>query len=134
MRFSLIPREMKFFDLFDEITTVLHRAARKFLDMLTHFDNLSARGIDIKKEEEDCDAIIERMLKALDRTFITPFDREDIHTLATTMDDIMDNLEETAHRFEVFRIDKPTRAAIQLARIIKDCTEHIEQGVKQLRN
>src|SRR5262245_51831346 len=134
MRFSLIPRETKFFDLFDEITAVLSRASAKFLDMMTRFDDLAARGIDIKKDEEDCDAIIERMLKALDRTFITPFDREDIHSLATRMDDIMDNLEETAHRFEVFRIEKPTRAAIQLARIIKDCTEHIEHGVKQLRN
>jgi predicted phosphate transport protein (TIGR00153 family) len=134
MRFSLIPREMKFFDFFDEVAVVISRAAGKFLDMLTNFDSLPARGIDIKKDEEDCDAIIERMLKALDRTFITPIDREDIHTLATTMDDIMDNLEETAHRFEVFRIDKPTRAAIQLARIIKDCTDHLEHAIKQLRN
>src|ERR1051325_8356571 len=118
MRFSLIPREMKFFDLFDEIMVLMRRAAGRFLDMLTNFDNLAACGIDLKKDEEECDAIIERTLKALDRTFITPIDREDIHTLATTLDDIMDNLEETAHRFEVFRVDKPTRAAIQLARII----------------
>ncbi len=134
MRFSLIPREMKFFDLFDEIMVVMHRAARRFLDMLTNFDNLPARGIDLKKDEEECDSIIERTLKALDRTFITPIDREDIHTLATTLDDIMDNLEETAHRFEVFRVDKPTRAAIQLARIIRDCTEHLEKAIKLLRN
>ncbi len=134
MRFSLIPRETKFYDLFDEITAVLVRSAGKFLEMITKFDDLASRGIDIKKDEEACDAIIERTLKALDRTFITPFDREDIHTLVTTMDDIMDNLEETAHRFEVFRIGQPTRAAIQLARIIRDCAEHIEQGVKQLRN
>jgi hypothetical protein len=134
MRFSLIPRELKFFDMFDEVAAVLTRAAGKFLDMLTTFDNLAARGIDIKKDEEDCDAIIERMLKALDRTFITPIDREDIHSLATTLDDIMDNLEETAHRFEVFRIETPTRAAIQLARIIKDSVTHIEKAVRQLRN
>ena len=134
MRFSLIPRETKFFDLFDEIAAVLSRAAAKFLDMMTSFDNLPARGIDIKQDEEACDAIIERTLKALDRTFITPFDREDIHSLVTSMDDIMDNLEETAHRFEVFRIDKPTRAAIQLARIIKDCTRYIERGIHELRN
>jgi len=134
MRFSLIPRETKFFDMFDEIAVVLSRTAGKFMDMLTNFDSLAARGIDIKKDEEACDALIERTLKALDRTFITPFDREDIHSLATSMDDVMDNLEETAHRFEVFRIGGPTRAAIQLARIIKDCTSHIERGVKELRN
>ena len=134
MRFSLIPREMKFFDFFDEITAVLTRASGKFLDMLTNWDNLAARGIDIKKDEEDCDTIIERMLKSLDSTFITPFDREDIHTLATTLDDIMDNLEETAHRFEVFRIEAPTRAAIQLARIIRDSMVHLEKAIRQLRN
>lgn len=134
MRFSLIPREMKFFDLFDEVAAIITRAAGRFLEMLTNFDNLPARGIDIKKDEEACDLVIEKIIKALDRTFITPFDREDIHTLATTLDDIMDNLEETVHRFEVFRIDKPTRAAIQLARIIKDCTHYLEQALKELRN
>jgi predicted phosphate transport protein (TIGR00153 family) len=101
--------------------------------MLTDFDDLPVRGLDIKKEEESGDAIVQKILEALDRTFITPFDREDIHNLATRLDDVLDNLEETAHRFEVFRIEKPTRAAIQLASIVKECCQHLDQALRQLR-
>lgn len=134
MRFSLIPRETKFFDMFDEMAVTLTRASAKLLEMLTDFDNLPSRGLDMKEEEEKGDAIVEKILHALDQCFITPFDREDIHNLATTLDDVLDNLEETAHRFEVFRIEKPTRAAIQLAAIIKDSCQHLEQALRQLRN
>jgi predicted phosphate transport protein (TIGR00153 family) len=134
MRFSLIPREMKFYDMFDDMAATLTRAAGKFLDMLTAFDNLPGRGLELKQEEENGDALVEKILRALDKTFITPFDREDIHNLATTLDDVLDNLEETAHRFEVFIIGKPTRAAIQLAAIIKEACQHLEQAIRQLRN
>src|SRR5205814_1486742 len=96
-RFSLIPREMRFFDMFDEAAACLTRAAGKFLDMVTQFDRLAARSQEIKHEEGACDEIVGKIIKSLDRSFITPFDREDIHTLATAFDDILDNMEETAH-------------------------------------
>jgi uncharacterized protein Yka (UPF0111/DUF47 family) len=134
MRFSLIPREAKFFDLFDETAATLTRAAGKFLDMLTAFDNLADRSEDLKKEEGKCDEIIERIIKALDTSFLTPFDREDIHTLATSLDDVMDSMEETAHRFAVFRIERPTEASIALARIIHECCTHLQQAVRKCRN
>lgn len=134
MRFSLIPREKKFYDMFEEMAATLTHSATKFLDMLTSFDNLPARGLALKEEEEKGDRLVEKILGALDQTFITPFDREDIHNLTTTLDDVLDNLEETAHRFEVFNIDKPTRAAIQLASIIKDSCLDLEQAIRQLRN
>jgi predicted phosphate transport protein (TIGR00153 family) len=133
MRFSLIPRELKFFDMFDDIAATLTRASTKFLEMLTKFDSLPARGLDIKKEEETGDGLVEKTLKALDKTFITPFDREDTHNLVTRLDDVLDNLEETAHRFEVFRIEKPTRASIQLANIIKESAQHLEEAIHHLR-
>src|SRR5262249_53717212 len=65
--------------------------------------------------------------------FITPFDREDIHTLATSIDDILDNMEETAHRFAVFRIDKPTPETVNLAKIIQECCLHLEGAIRQCR-
>ena len=75
-------------------------------------------------EERACDEVVGRIIKALDRSFITPFDREDIHTLASKLDDVMDNMEETAHRFEVFHIDKPTPQAVALARMVQECCLH----------
>ena len=134
MRFSLIPREMRFFDMFDEAAQRLVVASGKFLQMVTVFDNLHERGVDLKQEEEACDQIVEKIIKALDRTFITPFDREDIHALATSLDDVMDNMEETSHRLEVFRIDRPTPEAIDLARIFNDCCGHLGQSLNHLRD
>src|SRR4051812_43632097 len=134
MRFSLIPREEKFFDLFDEAAAIITRAAGKFLDMVTEFDRLAARSNEIKLEEHACDEVVERIIKALDRTFITPFDREDIHTLATSLDDIMDNMEKTSYRLEVFRVEKPTPEAIELGRIIQESCTRVEAAIKLLRD
>jgi uncharacterized protein len=134
MRFSLIPRETKFFDMFDEFAGTLTRASGKFHEMVTTFDNLEVRSQEMKREEEACDASVEKIIMALDHTFITPFDREDIHTLATRLDDIMDNMEETSYRLAVFRVDKPTLAALELTRIIKDCCIRVENAVKLLRD
>src|SRR5437868_232573 len=122
MRFSLLPREMKFFDLFDEVAVILTRASARFLAMVTEWDRLGERSYELRQEEHACDEVVERVIKALDRSFITPFDREDIHTLATLLDDILDNMEETAHRLVVFRIEQPTSEAVVLARIIQDCS------------
>ena len=134
MRFSLIPREMKFFDLFDEVSTILTRASGKFLAMVTEWNRLSERSYELRQEEHACDEVVGRIIKALDRSFITPFDREDIHTLAALLDDVLDNMEETAHRFIVFRIDQPTSAAVVLARIIQDCCVHLAAAIQLSRN
>lgn len=134
MRFTLIPREMKFFDLFDDAVTILTGASDKFLNMVTQFDRLVERSNELKEAERNGDLAIERIIKALDRSFITPFDREDIHTLATSLDDVLDNMEETAHRFVVFRIEGPTPAAVAMARIVHECCVHLEQAVRLCRN
>jgi len=134
MRFSLIPREVKFFDMFDEFSGTLVQAGKKFHEMVTSFDKVEIRSHELKRDEDACDASVEKIIKALDRTFITPFDREDIHTLATSMDDIMDNMEKTAHRLEVFRIDRPTAEAVEMARIVMESCNRVEAAVKLLRD
>jgi predicted phosphate transport protein (TIGR00153 family) len=134
MRFSLLPREMKFFDLFDDVAAIVVRASGKFVAMVTEWNRLSERSYEIRQEEHACDEGIERIIKALDRSFITPLDREDIHTLASLLDDVLDNMEETAHRFVVFRIQQPTSEAVVLARIIQDCCVHLAEAIRLLRS
>lgn len=133
MRFSLIPREMKFFDMFDEAAVILVRASEKFAQMVSQFDRLAERSYELRQEEHACDDVVGRIIKALDRSFITPFDREDIHTLAGRLDDVLDNMEETSHRLEVFRIEKPTSEAMVLARIIQDCCTHLAGAIRLCR-
>jgi uncharacterized protein Yka (UPF0111/DUF47 family) len=162
MAFSLLPREVKFFDMFDEAAAILTRAAETFLDMVAKFERgagrgdsaihtpdrsgvmapLAANGTDrvaqqcekLRQEEHACDLVVGRIIKALDISFITPFDREDIHTLARRLDDVMDNMEETAHRFMIFRISKPTSEAVTLVRIVRDACGHIEKALRLCRS
>jgi predicted phosphate transport protein (TIGR00153 family) len=134
MSFSFIPRKTKFFDMFDEAAALLTRASGKFLALVTQFDHVADRANELRQEEHACDAVIGRIITALDRTFITPFDREDIHALATSLDDVMDSLEETAHRFAAFRVGTPTPAAVALARLIQQCCEHLEKAVRLCSN
>ena len=102
--------------------------------MLIEFDRLRARSNEIRFEENAADEVVGRIIQSLDTSFITPIDREDIHTLAASLDDVLDNMEETAHRFEVVRIDKPTPEAIAMARIIQECCLHLEQAIRLCRN
>ena len=134
MRFSWIPREVRFYDMLDEAIVVISRAAGKFVEMVTKFDKLDERARDLKNEEVKCDAVVERIIKALNVCFITPFDREDIHTLATSMDDVLDNMEETAHRIAVFRIAQPTPETVTLSRYILECCGHLEKAISLCRN
>jgi predicted phosphate transport protein (TIGR00153 family) len=134
MRFSLIPREMKFFDLFDEFTAILTRASDKFLALVTRWESLPERTAELRQDEHACDRLVDRLIDALDRSFITPFDREDIHNLAEALDDVMDNLEETAYRLEAFRVSRPTPAALSMAEIIRGSCEHLEKAVRLCRD
>jgi predicted phosphate transport protein (TIGR00153 family) len=133
MRFSFIPREQKFFDMFDEGVSVMTSASAKFLTMVKEYTELDARSNELKHLEGVCDEIVEHIILALDRSFITPFDREDIHALATSIDDVLDNLDETAHRFAVFRIDQPPPAMVQMATIIQECTLHLDYAIRHIR-
>src|SRR5262245_29284299 len=134
MRFSLIPRETKFFDLFDQVAALLTRASEEFVELVTKFDRLKDRTDDLKRDEFACDGLVATIITSLDQTFITPFDREDIHNLATALDDVMDNLEETAHRLEAFRIERPPEPAVELARIIHRCCVSLEQAIRLCRH
>jgi len=134
MRFSLIPREMKFFDLFDDAGARLTAAADKFLDLVVSFDDLAERAREMKREEEACDRVIRTILETLNRSFITPFDREDIHALVLSLDDVMDKMEETAHRFAVARTERPTPTAVELARIVQESCGHLRDALGLLRD
>jgi len=133
MRISLLPREEKFFDLFEEAAAIISRSSGKFLEMVTAFDRLKARSQELKLEEHACDEVVERIIKALDRSFITPFDREDIHSLAVRLDDVLDNMEETAHRLEIFRMARLTPQAVSMAEIIHQSCLHLEHAVRACR-
>jgi uncharacterized protein Yka (UPF0111/DUF47 family) len=129
----LMPREEKFFDLFDQAAEILVAASERFLEMLSAFDRLPERAEDLKKAEHSCDLVVEQIIKALDRSFVTPMDREDIHALATSLDDVLDNMEETAYRLLAFRLERPTPEQVEMGRIIQGCCGHIARAIRLCR-
>lgn len=129
-----IPREEKFFDMFDRVGDIVARAARVFADMVEKFDRLDMRARELRELEHECDVAVETILTSLGRTFLTPLDREDIHNLATKLDDVLDNLEETAYRLVSFRIAQPTSEAVNLALIVVKSCEFVQKAVKLCRH
>jgi uncharacterized protein Yka (UPF0111/DUF47 family) len=119
--------------MFDEQAGLIAEGADKFLELVTVYDRLPERTRAMKQLEGACDAVVEKIIVALDTSFITPFDREDIHTLATSQDDVMDNLERTAHRFLAFRIERPTPEAVSLAGIIRQSCGLLAEAIQLCR-
>ncbi|MCI0346589.1 MAG: DUF47 family protein [Chloroflexi bacterium] len=133
MRLRLIPREERFFDLFvDDAANVLG-GARLLEAMLRSYDVLERRAGEIRDAEHRGDEISHDIGHRLEATFVTPFDREDIHGLISAIDDVMDLIEETADTFVLYRIEAPTKVAIKQASIIVKQCEALHEALVHLR-
>ena len=114
----LIPRDEKFFDLFVQDGENLLEAARKLEAMVATYDHLDERIAEIQALEKKGDAIDDEVLRRLERSFITPFDREDIHELTTHLDDILDGIQATAETFLIYAVEQPTDECKQMVGIL----------------
>jgi predicted phosphate transport protein (TIGR00153 family) len=127
-----IPREAKFFDLFAEMANNLTTGALQLRDLLQDYENVSAGVQKIKGTEHKGDEIAHALFIKLNSSFITPFDREDIHTLASSLDDVLDYINAAADRLVTYKITKPPAAAVELATIILRQAEELAKAVALL--
>jgi predicted phosphate transport protein (TIGR00153 family) len=127
MRF--MPRESKFFDLFADMANNLTTGARQLRDLLQDYQDVSACVQKIKGIENKGDNIAHAVFIKLNSSFITPFDREDIHALASSMDDVLDYINAAADRLVTYKITKPPAAAVELATIILRQAEELAKAV-----
>jgi hypothetical protein len=134
MRLSWIPREQRFFDDFDAITAILSDAAEVFAKMVEHWEQPEKRASELRELEHQCDVAVGDLLTALGKTFITPLDREDIHSLATSLDTILDDMEEAAYRLVAYRVERPTAEAAMLAAIARQSVEALQKAVSLCRD
>ncbi|HEU4333806.1 MAG TPA: DUF47 family protein [Candidatus Eisenbacteria bacterium] len=130
----LLPVEPKFFDLFESQASVVLEAARALQEMAHHYDRVQERAQHIKELESRGDQLTHELIDNLNRTFITPFDREDIHALASALDDVLDNIEGVSSRFALFRIEKITPETVHLVSIIEKACVAIHEAVRHLRD
>jgi predicted phosphate transport protein (TIGR00153 family) len=131
--FSLIPREVRFFDLFEQQSQHIIKAAQLLHDLVHTFSDARAKAHAIKEVEHQGDLITHEIVKKLNTTFITPIDREDIHDLATRLDDVLDYIEAAAERLVVYRIKEPTSASRAMAEVIVQQTLVMDRAIKCLR-
>ena len=132
-RFSLVPKDRVFFDLFAEGGQNTLRTAKLLRDMLEKWPDESGLSRDILKAEQEGDRITHDIIQRLNTTFVTPIDREDIYALASAMDDVVDFIEEIADFLALYRIEAPMEQSQQLARILLEASRLIAQAVPRLR-
>jgi uncharacterized protein len=131
--FRLIPREERFFDLFVEDAANVLDGARQLEAMLRTFDNPEKAAKKIREVEHRGDEISHDIGQRLEATFVTPFDREEIHSLIADLDDILDLIEEVADMFVLYRIDSPTKSSVKQAALIVQACETIHTALGNLR-
>jgi hypothetical protein len=132
-KLKLIPREERYFDLFNEMATHIHSSARLLADFFNEFDKAEQYVRKIKDLEHQCDELTHAIVKKLNQTFITPIDREDIYALATELDDIIDLIESAANNTLIYRVTSATDAARKQADVLVRATAEIVQAVARVR-
>jgi hypothetical protein len=128
----LVPRETKFFELFADMAQTLTVGARQMRDLLQNYTDVGAMVQKIKGTEHKGDEIAHTIFIKLNSTFITPFDREDIHTLASSLDDVLDCINAAADRLTTYKVTNPPSAAVELATIILRQSEELAKAVSLL--
>ena len=133
-KFPFIPKEEKFFDLFEESAQNMVKAAKGLKKMVDGWENVEGEVAEITELEHQGDTITHQIMAQLNRTFVTPFDREDIALLAHSMDDVTDFIHAAADAMLIYKVDHPSQRAKELADIIVQAAAEVERVMPQLRH
>jgi predicted phosphate transport protein (TIGR00153 family) len=130
----LIPRDEKFFGLFEQDGDLILEAARKLDELVANYDRLEERIAEIHAIEKKGDAIDEEVILRLERSFTTPFEREDMHELVNHLDDVLDGIYGVAETFQIYGIQAPTDEARQMVGIISAQAAQLRAALGKLES
>jgi uncharacterized protein len=130
--FSLIPRETKFYGDFQALADELQRGAAVLEEMLAPDKPMWQKAAEINEIEHKCDFLTHQIIQRLNRTFVTPLDREDIHALARSLDDVMDAIDASATLIRLYRLETVRFGARELARNITSCAKEVRLALDAL--
>lgn len=130
----LIPKEEKFFDLLEASARNLLEGAEALKGLTHNFTDVDRKAKYIKEIEHKGDTMIHEIIDKLNKTFITPIDREDIHVLASKLDDVLDAIEGISSRLINFRIERPTPECVRLVDIIHEAVKQIDKAISNLNH
>jgi predicted phosphate transport protein (TIGR00153 family) len=134
MAWSLIPKEEKFFELFEAQAAHNVAAAKVFREMANKWSREVGSFDRLRDIEHEADITCHDIYDKLNRTFVTPFDSEDIRELAGELDTVTDLIESVAQRMYLYQIDRSTDDLVQLTDILWQATENVRKAIKELQN
>jgi predicted phosphate transport protein (TIGR00153 family) len=134
MAFNFLPKEEQFFKLFEAQAAYNTAAVKAFKELVNNWDSRSPAFERIREIEHEADITTHEIYDKLNRTFITPFDREDIHALASEMDDIVDLVQSLCNRMRLYHIGHSTPDLAQLVDILDQATDAIRKAVAELQD
>ena len=132
-RLRLIPREESFFDLFELMAQKVQQGADALVELLDNYSDLDAKAGRVLDIEHEGDEITHEVMRRLNTTFITPFDREDIHRLASSLDDVLDHIEAAAEYLQLHRIEEPLPQMKSLAKTLALAAKISAESMPHLR-
>lgn len=130
----IIPQEKHFFKMLDTQADVVLEGANTLLDLVRNFDNVAEKRDLMKKIEDRGDDIVHEVAEALNKTFVTPIDHDDMSKLASRMDDILDYMESASHRMWSYEIKRVPPEMIKLVEVLVDSAKEVNHAVKDLKN
>jgi predicted phosphate transport protein (TIGR00153 family) len=131
MRF--LPRSTDFFEIFDRIALNILNAVSLFVSLMENLDNIDTVVKEIHELEQDGDILTHDVIKKLNKTFITPIDREDLHALVLALDDILDLIWAAADRLTVFKLDKSTKEGVKMSKDLHATVELVHKAIQKLK-
>ena len=130
----LFPKEIDFFEIFDRASLNLTKAASLLVSLMENFDNIEARVKEMYEVEQDGDILTHEIMKKLNKTFITPIDREDLHALASSLDDVLDLIWGAVDRLMVFKVKESTKEAVSMSKDLLATAEVIHKAIHKLKD
>ncbi len=131
--FSLIPKDTSFFRMFSAMSDNLIAGAQSLVNLFADYQDVARKIDEVRRLERQGDELTHAILTKLNQTFITPFDREDIHQLASKLDDVLDYINASAARIVMYQITAPPPAAGELAKIILMQTQELQKAVSLMQ-
>jgi uncharacterized protein len=132
--FSILPREEKYFELFNEMSKLIDVAGRTLVKLFDDMANAEGYAQDLQTIEHQCDELTHDVLRRLNKSFITPIDREDIHALISALDTVVDLMEGTAARIIMYGVKESTPAMQELSRLVAETAEVLGRSVARLNS
>jgi uncharacterized protein len=131
---QLIPRDSQFYDLFAQVASRMSGSAILLHELFKDPSKLDQNVAQIKTLEHEADNLTHDTIDRINRTFVTPFDREDIHALAGHLDEVVDLIDGTARRFTIFHIKESRQHGVILSEVLLRATQAIEETVRKMKD